>query len=112
MPLDRLVAAVRQRTPDKNGLWFGDQHWTYAALDETSDRVAAALAAAGVRVALFLPNCPELVFSYLACFKLGAVSVPLNYRYRAAHQPLDFLPERLPRHTSAMPPRARNASKR
>src|SRR5262249_26103571 len=31
---------------------------------------------------LFLPNCPELVFSYLACFKVGAVSVPLNYRYR------------------------------
>src|SRR6516165_9726020 len=86
MLLDRLVADVRQRTPDKIALWFGDQHWTYASLDETSERIAAALAVASVRcgdrVALFLPNCPELVFSYLACFKLGAVSVPLNYRYR------------------------------
>jgi acyl-CoA synthetase (AMP-forming)/AMP-acid ligase II len=86
MLLDRLVAELRHRARDKIALWFDDQHWTYAALDETADRIAAALAAAGARcgdrVALFLPNCPELVLSYLACFKLGAVSVPLNYRYR------------------------------
>jgi acyl-CoA synthetase (AMP-forming)/AMP-acid ligase II len=86
MLLDRLVTETRQRTPDKIALWFGEQHWTYTALDDTTDRIAAALTAAGVRcgdrVALFLPNCPELVFSYLACFKLGAISVPLNYRYR------------------------------
>ena len=52
------------------------------SMKDQSDRIAAALAAAGVRcsgrVALLLPNCPELVFSYLACFKLGAVGVPLN----------------------------------
>jgi acyl-CoA synthetase (AMP-forming)/AMP-acid ligase II len=29
-----------------------------------------------------MPNCPELIFSYLACFKLGAIAVPLNHRYR------------------------------
>ena len=35
-------------------------------------------------MALFLPNCPELVQSYVACFKIGAIVVPLNYRYKEA----------------------------
>jgi acyl-CoA synthetase (AMP-forming)/AMP-acid ligase II len=39
--------------------------------------------APGDRVALFMPNCLELVISYLACFAVGVVAVPLNTRYRA-----------------------------
>jgi acyl-CoA synthetase (AMP-forming)/AMP-acid ligase II len=39
--------------------------------------------APGDRVALFMPNCPELVIAYLACFAAGVVAVPLNTRYRA-----------------------------
>ncbi len=38
---------------------------------------------AGDRVALFMPNCPELVLAYRACFEAGAIAVPLNTRYRA-----------------------------
>jgi acyl-CoA synthetase (AMP-forming)/AMP-acid ligase II len=86
MSLGKLLDPARQRTPDKPALWFGDDHWSYARLDEESDALAASLRAVGVRpgdrVALFLPNCPELVLSYLGCFKLGAITVPLNYRYR------------------------------
>jgi acyl-CoA synthetase (AMP-forming)/AMP-acid ligase II len=37
----------------------------------------------GDRVALFMPNCPELVLAYLACFAVEAIAVPLNTRYRA-----------------------------
>jgi acyl-CoA synthetase (AMP-forming)/AMP-acid ligase II len=88
MLLGRILHDTRQRTPDKIALWFDDKSWTYGELDDATDRIAAALGAAGVRsgdrVALFLLNCPELVFSYFACFKLGAVAVPLNYRYRQA----------------------------
>ncbi len=87
MLIGQVLREARRRAPDKAALWFGERLWTYAALDDDSDRVAAALSAAGVRagdrVALFLPNCPELFLGYLACFKLGAVCVPLNYRYRA-----------------------------
>src|SRR5882724_10471013 len=86
MLIGRMLTGTRQRTPDKIALWFGERSWTYAELDDATNRIAAALSAAGVRagdrVALFLPNCPELVLSYFACFKIGAIVVPLNYRYR------------------------------
>jgi acyl-CoA synthetase (AMP-forming)/AMP-acid ligase II len=35
----------------------------------------------GDRVALLFANCPELVFSYYACWKIGAIAVPLNVRF-------------------------------
>lgn len=88
MLLGPILKQTRARTPDRPALWFGPRSWTYAALDDATDRIAAGLAAAGVRagdrVALFMPNCPELVLGYFACFKLGAITVPLNYRYRQA----------------------------
>jgi len=81
-----MLRETHERQPDKLALTFGDQQWTYTELDEVTDRVGAGLAAAGVhandRVAFWMPNCPELFFSYLACFKIGAIAVPLNHRYK------------------------------
>lgn len=86
MRLGETLRRARRQCPAKAALHFEGGSWSYGELDDRSDRVAAALHAAGVRagqrVAMFLPNCPELVLGYFACFKLGAVSVPLNYRYR------------------------------
>ena len=33
----------------------------------------------GKKIALYLPNCPEYVYSYLSSFILGAVVIPLDY---------------------------------
>lgn len=81
-----MLRETRERTPEKLALVFGDQRWTYAELDDVTDAVAARLVAAGVhaddRVVFWMPNCPELFFSYLACFKIGAIAVPLNHRYK------------------------------
>jgi long-chain acyl-CoA synthetase len=56
------------------------------AFQETQDqvvRLANALRDCGVekgdRVAIYLPNSPEYIYSYLACFYLGAVGVPLDF---------------------------------
>src|SRR5204862_7252992 len=61
--------------------------WKFGELDRVSDRIAAGLAKAGARpgdrIALFTPNCIELVQSYFGVFKLGAIAVPLNDRYQA-----------------------------
>jgi acyl-CoA synthetase (AMP-forming)/AMP-acid ligase II len=88
MLIGRMLTETRQRDPGKIALWFGDRSWTYADLDDVTCRIAAGLSDAGVRagerVALFMPNCPELVLGYFACFKIGAIAVPLNYRYRQA----------------------------
>jgi long-chain acyl-CoA synthetase len=59
---------------------------SYSQLEADSERVAGGLLRAGVgpgdRVALFIPNCTELVLAYFGCFKAGAIAVPLNTRYR------------------------------
>jgi acyl-CoA synthetase (AMP-forming)/AMP-acid ligase II len=66
--------------------------WTlsYAALDELSDEVAAALAARGVGegdvVALALPSTPEYVVAYAAVAKLGAITAGVNPRYTATER--------------------------
>jgi long-chain acyl-CoA synthetase len=87
MSLTKLLRNSALRWTDKVALWFAEEGWTFAQLDRASSQVAAGLQAAGVRsgdrVALFMPNCVELVFCYFGIFKLGAIAVPLNYRYRA-----------------------------
>ncbi len=66
---------------------FGERTLTYRELESKASRLAGGLLAAGIapgdRVALFMPNCPELVIAYLACFAAGVIAVPLNTRYRA-----------------------------
>jgi long-chain acyl-CoA synthetase len=66
---------------------FDGGQLTYRQLDQASDRVAANLAAAGIkpgdRVALQLPNIPQFLISYFGILKAGAVVVPLNVLLRA-----------------------------
>jgi len=86
MLLGNLLEQAARRTPGKAALIFEGSAWSYAELEAVSQRVAVALLRAGIRVgdrvALFLRNCPEMVFSYYGCFKAGAVAVPLNNRYQ------------------------------
>ncbi|WP_114579443.1 AMP-binding protein [Saliphagus sp. LR7] len=55
---------------------------TYQALDEAADALAEFLEEQrierGNRVAVCLPQCPELLITHLGIFKHGAVSVPLS----------------------------------
>jgi phenylalanine ammonia-lyase len=73
--------------PRKTALTFEGRRFTYAELDEWSNRVAEALARLGVgrgdRVALFLPNIPEFAAAYLGIQKLGAVAVSMNSTLRS-----------------------------
>ena len=68
---------------DKPALVFRDQPVSFRQLNENVLKLANALAAQGVKphdkIGIFLPNCPEYVYSYLACFCLGAVGVPLDF---------------------------------
>ena len=60
------------------------RRFTFAELDELATTAAAGLAGLGVgkgdRVALLCMNSPEFVAAYLGCARLGAVTVPLNWR--------------------------------
>lgn len=61
-----------------------DKHWSYSELNAEANKFANAILEAGVKkggVVMFqMLNCPEFVFTYLACHKTGAVSCPINFR--------------------------------
>jgi acyl-CoA synthetase (AMP-forming)/AMP-acid ligase II len=58
--------------------------WSYASLDQETNRLARALQADGVGkydvVMYQLFNCAEFVFLYLAPQKIGAINCPINFR--------------------------------
>ena len=84
MPLAQRLQQAREIDATHEAMVAGSRRWTYGELDDVTDRLAESLARLGIqsgdRVALQLGNCPELVMSYYACFKLGAIAVPLNNR--------------------------------
>ncbi|MEO7741864.1 MAG: AMP-binding protein [Usitatibacter sp.] len=61
------------------------RRYTYAQLLAAANRLSNALAHLGVRpgdrIALMLPQRPETVITYLACFQMGAVAVPLSFLF-------------------------------
>jgi long-chain acyl-CoA synthetase len=81
---DLLDTAVR-RFPDHVALDFYGAATTYRQLGEQVARAAQALAdhgvAAGDRVALVMPNCPQHVVAFYAVLRLGAVVVEHNPLY-------------------------------
>ena len=64
-----------------------DRPVSYAQMLDESRRVAAGLAqlgvAAGDRVALWLPNVPAWLTTFVACAQLGAIAVAVNTRFRS-----------------------------
>lgn len=85
--LQKLLDIGLTRFPDKTALHYGNRSYSYHQLQRDSMKLAAGLKSKGVapgdRVALYLPNCPESVMAFLACYSIGAIAVPLNYRYLA-----------------------------
>ncbi|SHI26115.1 class I adenylate-forming enzyme family protein [Streptomyces sp. 3214.6] len=73
--------------PDKPGLMtLAANRWTWAELDSAVDHVAATLLGSGIRpgdlIGVQLPNSTELVATYLAAIRIGAVVSPLPVPYR------------------------------
>lgn len=76
--------------PDRVALHWEDESGetrshTFRELMLAANRLSNALAALGVRhgdrVAIILPQRPETVVSYLACFQMGAIAVPLSFLF-------------------------------
>jgi len=80
--LPQLLLNAAQKSPQAPALAFLGKTLTYGALAEQTARLAQAFkdlgVAPGERVAILLPNCPQLVLAYQAALRLGAVAVPLN----------------------------------
>jgi 3-oxocholest-4-en-26-oate---CoA ligase len=71
--------------PERLAIACGEAAVTYSGLEALSNQVAHYLAAGGVtagdHVGVYGRNSIELVATFLACYKLRAIAVNVNYRY-------------------------------
>lgn len=83
----RLHASLHADRPAVTDLTHGRQ-WTYSEFDRYIAQCTSVLLGAGVgegdRVACLSANRAEIVALHLACARLGALFVPLNWRLSAA----------------------------
>jgi malonyl-CoA/methylmalonyl-CoA synthetase len=84
--VQRLLSALGA-FPEKEALVFGGRSWSFGELDAASRRYAGGLSALGIgrgdRVAVFAESSAETIVALLAHYRLGAIHVPINTRYRA-----------------------------
>jgi len=79
--------AVADRIPERTAAVCAGTRRTYAELEERANRLAHWMADQGVgpddHIGLYLTNGIEYLEAMLACFKLRAVPINVNYRYVA-----------------------------
>jgi long-chain acyl-CoA synthetase len=84
-PLFVLLDEAEDRYASHTAIDFMGRKTTYAELAESVRRLANGLASIGVRrgvkVGLFMPNCPQFVISYYAILKAGGTVVNYNPLY-------------------------------
>ena len=87
-PAETLVDVVRrsaEEQPKHTAMYFKGVSLSYQELDKQSNALAGALLSlglgAGDRVALIMPNSPQMIISELGIWKAGAIAVPMNPLY-------------------------------
>jgi len=83
--LGHVLAQTASKFPAHTALLFYGKKISYAGLDALANRFARALTGLGVkkgdRVALMLPNIPQMVIAYYGALRTGAVVVTTNPLY-------------------------------
>jgi fatty-acyl-CoA synthase len=84
--LGEILRRQARYRPERTAYVIGPHRVTYRRFNETANRLAHALAALGVgrgdRVATLARNRVEYPAIYFAVAKLGAIHVPVNFRYK------------------------------
>ena len=82
--LDIVSDTVRQR-PNYPAMFFKGASISYSELDKISNALASALVETGIRkgdrVALLLPNSPQMIIGEIGIWKTGGIAVPVNPMY-------------------------------
>ena len=81
-----MFEMVADKVPEREALVCGDDYRaTFQQFDERSTQLAHYLASQGIKagdhVGLFMYNCGEYLEGMMACFKVRAVPINVNYRY-------------------------------
>jgi long-chain acyl-CoA synthetase len=84
-PVYALLDEQAARQPKADCIDFLDKHYTYGEVKSLSDRIAKGLQLIGLKpgmkLGLFLPNCPYFVAFYHGALKAGACLVNFNPLY-------------------------------
>ena len=84
--LRELLELNLTERPDQTFIYWRDEEVSYRELDERANRVANGLRALGVGkgdvVSVYLPNCPEFLYTWFGINKLGAVFGPVNAMFK------------------------------
>lgn len=87
MEIFEILKKRVKTSPDKTAVIFRGEEIPWRKIEENYLRLANSLKGLGVKqgdkVALYLPNWPEYIYSYLAIWSLGAVAVPLDFMLTA-----------------------------
>ena len=82
--LGDLMSQTARRLPERPAFVWHDKVWTWAEQNRRSDALAHALCDAGLvrgdRVLIQARNSNQMFEAMFACFKAGAVAVPVNFR--------------------------------
>jgi len=85
MVLGEMPVRWARKNPDKEALVFKDRRLTCKLFNQRINCLANGFLKLGIgkgdKVALIFMNCPEVVESFFALAKIGAVAVPLNFRF-------------------------------
>ncbi|WP_415406146.1 class I adenylate-forming enzyme family protein [Sulfurovum sp. CS9] len=84
--LDDLIRSHAKTDPQKTAICFKDRSISYGVFHDETDRAARMLLGLGIRhgdrVGLMFPNRPDILYLYFACFRIGAIVVPVNIHYQ------------------------------
>ena len=85
LTLGGVLAETARKFPDHTAVLFYGKRITFSELNRMVNRFANALLASGVRkgdrVALMLPNIPQMVIGYYGAVRTGAIAVATNPLY-------------------------------
>jgi acyl-CoA synthetase (AMP-forming)/AMP-acid ligase II len=85
MDVAMLLDMVTQAAGDRTAISCGDQHLTYADLQDRAARYASLIREQDVSAVAFVgENSPEAVALFFGCSIAGASYVPVNYRWTDA----------------------------
>jgi acyl-CoA synthetase (AMP-forming)/AMP-acid ligase II len=83
--MEDLLTKNAAEIPQADALVFKDRRISWKEYAIESDRAAMGLLKLGVRkgdrVGIYMPNWPEFLFVYLGAAKIGAVAVPISWRF-------------------------------
>lgn len=84
MNIIEMLEVNTLRHPSKEALIYQDQTYTYEEFNNKVNQLAHGLVTEGVKkgdkIAMFMKNSADFIFTYYAGAKIGAVLVPINFR--------------------------------